>query len=398
MGYRRLDITKKEAKALCKQCEYNSSCQKSSNCLPNDCLWLNKNNNMNKDNIKYDWSIGGNLDDLKECCEILKNSGIYELGITAIEPLEGYILTITGDGCIGFWGDTKDNRETNHFTLPQDKDKALRYILGDSYKPGEEYSSGDSYKKVVSRDKTCELSVDDLVEGEIYHVSYPEDSHEYILKNNLHREYICITNSFYSIAFNASELYNYTLASESDKQWLEACSKADKYIPKEEALKSKEDMPEPKFKVGDRVRITNTGQSYSWFGDFYFGFASHNRIKRGEEFKITDLEFRCGEWRYKGSVRGIDVVFDKRGLEYIPKKITNLVIDKDVKINDDDIYKVLKNDSLPTLKLIEILANKQTTYASTKQESGKLKLHKKTKSKKVILTPISDKPNNLKLK
>lgn len=100
------------------------------------------------------------------------------------------------------------------------------------------------------------LKKEDLIEGKIYKV-YQQKEFKFIVKKDNGNNYICLNprkleNPFFSKGFNFSPTsYDYELATPEESYWLEECIKANKFIPKEEALKSFKQ----EFKAGDYIVI-----------------------------------------------------------------------------------------------------------------------------------------------
>jgi hypothetical protein len=84
------------------------------------------------------------------------------------------------------------------------------------------------------------LKVEDLVEGEVYRSNYGSDWLFKYNKNNDETVYYLTPTSFLRSSWGFYKNKTITPCSPEDKLWLEACIKADKFIPKEEALKSTE--------------------------------------------------------------------------------------------------------------------------------------------------------------
>lgn len=97
------------------------------------------------------------------------------------------------------------------------------------------------------------LKKENLIEGKIYKV-YQQKEFKYLVKKDNGNNYICLNprkleNSFLSKGFISSTSYDYELATPEESHWLEECIKANKFIPKEEALKSFKQ----EFKAGDYI-------------------------------------------------------------------------------------------------------------------------------------------------
>jgi hypothetical protein len=95
---------------------------------------------------------------------------------------------------------------------------------------------------ISTNQKEDNLTISDLVEGEIYYCDwYNADKYNYIFevrKNGISFKFINLKlKSFGRFGGFYSKKQTYRKATLEEKIWLEACIKADKYIPKEEALK-----------------------------------------------------------------------------------------------------------------------------------------------------------------
>lgn len=89
-------------------------------------------------------------------------------------------------------------------------------------------------------DKSEFLSKKDLINGKYYNVS--DGDTIWIIKYEDKNSFLCNFIS-YCNGFNYSgSRYKYKKASFSERQWLKACIKANKFIPKEEALKSNDKL------------------------------------------------------------------------------------------------------------------------------------------------------------
>jgi hypothetical protein len=86
------------------------------------------------------------------------------------------------------------------------------------------------------------LKVEDLVEGEVYKSAYGNDWLFKYNENNDETVYYLTPTSFSKSSWGFYKNKTITPCSPEEKKWLEACIKADKFIPKEEALKV-----EPKY-------------------------------------------------------------------------------------------------------------------------------------------------------
>jgi hypothetical protein len=84
------------------------------------------------------------------------------------------------------------------------------------------------------------LKVEDLVEGEVYRSDYGYDWLFKYNENNDETVYYLTPTIFSKSSWGFYKNKTITPCSSEDKLWLEACIKADKFIPKEEALKSTE--------------------------------------------------------------------------------------------------------------------------------------------------------------
>lgn len=115
-------------------------------------------------------------------------------------------------------------------------------IKGDTYDFGKKITF-DQFKRYVLKEEIIQdtLKVEDLVEGEIYFG-------EYVCCDIIFKPRQC--ELYNNISFfkynNPTYITKLRVATQEEKQWLEACILANKFIPKEEALKSKK----MKFEIG----------------------------------------------------------------------------------------------------------------------------------------------------
>ena len=129
------------------------------------------------------------------------------------------------------------------------KNHSFRFGVGIKTKNNIYYDDGNielynhDYKKwaeVVSKPESNELKVEDLVDGKVYYGKCFGYDYLFISNSNLNiKEHLNITRGNLLLRGTFSiDLNNLRLATPEEKQWLEACIKANKFIPKEEALKS----------------------------------------------------------------------------------------------------------------------------------------------------------------
>lgn len=120
------------------------------------------------------------------------------------------------------------------------------------------------------------LKIEDLVEGEIYY--HKCDQFSYIIKfsklgyNNRIEGYcnVCLNINSYDRSYANTTITELRVASQEEKDWLNACIKANKFIPKEEALKSKNmTFDNTKwYKVVDGKEKMHSGSTYYVKGKF----------------------------------------------------------------------------------------------------------------------------------
>jgi hypothetical protein len=128
------------------------------------------------------------------------------------------------------------------------KNHNFRFGINDSAKNNIYYDNGNielynhkslKWAEIISKPES-NLKVEDLVEGEVYYITYNSGREFINLSKGKHEVgyYISIDDKTLEKSGFCSGAKTYKPASPEDKLWLEACIKADKFIPKEEALKS----------------------------------------------------------------------------------------------------------------------------------------------------------------
>lgn len=106
-----------------------------------------------------------------------------------------------------------------------------------------------NHKPEFMKTEEKQLTVDDLVEGEVYYYE-DKDNDSWIFKSGgkyNHLEKVENNKIFHKNkhTFGFTRIKTLRFATPEEKQWLEACIKANKFIPKEEALKVvEESIPE----------------------------------------------------------------------------------------------------------------------------------------------------------
>ncbi len=146
------------------------------------------------------------------------------------------------------------------------------YVLGsDTIKDGYTEITFDQFKKWVLDKQQVSISSNDeyltqsqLVKGEIYtHYNHDKSSRNLIgIYNKDYNWNYYINQSDFSKYANLSASFYFKTATSEEKQWLEACIKANKFISKEESLKSNMKY---QFKNGDKVNIPRSKKGDIWY-------------------------------------------------------------------------------------------------------------------------------------
>jgi hypothetical protein len=209
------------------------------------------------------------------------------------------------------------------------------------------HATPEEIKKVqgyVLKETETSLKVEDLVRGKVYVINFEnhpnwdsifESNGEY---NNSYRLYL---NGIKGKEFDTSDGqwsidYKFTIrkATQEEKDWLNVCIKANKFIPKEEALKTKE--KEIKFEVGKWYKweykdltiyylkySSTNGQwfTYSEFINTSIGVltsSTSNVIEKevGEEIPLSEIQ----QYLPEGHI-------DKKKVKFISKEGTNAAYD-----------------------------------------------------------------------
>ena len=270
-----------------------------------DALELNYNAVTNK--FVDDASENNNLEDYKFLCAIDTVGGATEFTLpddwdealafakeqieSFDKPLPEYVECISS--------------ETNDFTIGKiynfpnpidnDGDKIPIDILNGSlwkFKPStKEAFDAQNKAAIESLEENCYYKV---VEDEFWMVGKVSvgnngNSNENLLRGRCHylidsdEEFVKNRNWCYK---DTNRTYQKLSPNSDEVQWLEACNKANKYIPKEEVLN-----PKPKFNIGDWVHLT-------WDND---GDEDIFQIKSILEYKFyTDPHYRNGEFLCDG--------------------------------------------------------------------------------------------------
>ena len=196
-----------------------------------------------------------------------------------------------------------------------------------------------------------QLTVDDLVEGEIYFViAYRKP---YIFKSKsktLISNQIWKNQSFHGSGDFGSQLNNNSTlrhATPEEKQWFEACIKASKFIPKEEALKQVEEKP--KFEVGKWYEIKNNIATYT--------------IKIGRTYndQLLDCDFIVKGQKGCSSGGGFGILSIKESREL---KIEDEEIQNNLKEGHPDKIVEKKEDFIP--EYVEVLINHYDQFTKGK--------------------------------
>lgn len=234
-------------------------------------------------------------------------------------------------------------------------------------KEGEEITF-DQFKKYVLKDeiKPKELTVDDLVEGEIYYVI--NNNKEWIcefsgIKNNNIKSSGSIAkfNTYYSSGlWGTVENYlkNIRIATPEEKKWLNTCIKQDKFIPKED-LDQYNDEGElkvniPKFEVGkwykyiykdDRIFYIKPDQNYNICADRIKG----NTITNGQYFSAS-------QWSNTDFIKNSKLLEDLSEIQqYLP---------------DGHPDKIIEEDSIPDYEPCEYCNGEGTTIEAKLYPGG----------------------------
>jgi hypothetical protein len=167
---------------------------------------------------------------------------------------------------------TKFDNHNLGYTCTQTIIKQDFYVLDDlsEVSANKDSTDGTGSYTIYKNDKWAKivqdtLGVEDLVENEIYVTSYPNQGN-YIFKyqSRGYEPWINDKSKLYHLNYSNIRPINgfteFKVAQFSDRQWLEKCIEADKFIPKEEALKSKE----MKFEVGKWYKCSCNNNFYRY--------------------------------------------------------------------------------------------------------------------------------------
>jgi hypothetical protein len=185
-----------------------------------------------------------------------------------------------------------------------------------------------NWAEIISKPES-NLKVEDLVEGEVYCgliksskrivIFYPEAFELYELDRNNYR---------FKSGNSPENIINIKLATPEEKQWLEVCIKANKFISKEEALKS----TETKFEVGKWYKINNC-----WYAKFNMIHGQNTYWQYTESITFQGVYNKLSDNIKTSSIKdGLSVVLltDLREIQqYLPD-------------NHPDKIKVMKEESL----------------------------------------------------
>jgi len=133
--------------------------------------------------------------------------------------------------------------------------------------------------------ETKPLTVDDLVKGEIYCFDF--DNYEGFI-SKWESYYIYPGNHYFTRTnrYDFSNPNNIRLATQDEKDWLNACIKADKFISKEEALKLKPDIEEVECHICYKINERKSGWN---FEEEYYKF--NVPLKQQKLSTFTKIEF-----------------------------------------------------------------------------------------------------------
>jgi hypothetical protein len=191
---------------------------------------------------KTDWSIEGGVDNLLEMARYLASKVDYKYTDGCLVNMT-FEHILTGDLYKSTMGiEYMESKRKNHFVLPQDKEKALDYIL-------------------------CRDSDEKLTKGEVYYTEDYGDDWFGIFRHleigRYERGMYRSISTYFSMHISEDGRFNesrslcykcnertYRKATPDEIKWLEACEKAGEFVSKEEALKESEgesiiNIPDP---------------------------------------------------------------------------------------------------------------------------------------------------------
>lgn len=265
----------------------------------------------------------------------------------------------------------------------------------------------DVFEILEEEQPTNSLKVSDCQLGEFYYCEYAFDKPAIIKCTEINKlGRIGITNNGGDWKYYPNNQFSCTsnlrLATLEEKQWLETCIKANKYIPKEQALK---EVEKPQFEVGKWYK-SNCGKGFSSTGYYYL------KVKKNDYYElIGEAILDCGykedhSWDAKDTLKQaleLGPLTDLSEIQqYLPSNHPDKIVEKPKELSKEESLvgryvkytKLFENKEWYGLKIgyyDTILEDKSYEYILTKFGS----IPKDRLFESFELMPIDFNPNNL---